>query len=60
MIQIINSLHTNPLARSSGQENWIWASENYERICLNKYNFFLNLAFGQVGEQIKAKTAMNQ
>jgi hypothetical protein len=26
-------------------------SGNYERICLNKYNFFLNLAFGQVGEE---------
>jgi hypothetical protein len=22
--------------------------QNYKRICLNKYNFFLNLAFGQV------------
>jgi len=27
-------------------------SENYERICLNKWNFFiLNLAFWQVGEK---------
>jgi hypothetical protein len=26
-------------------------SKNYERICLNEYNFFLNLAFGQVGEK---------
>jgi hypothetical protein len=26
-------------------------SENYERFCLNKYNIFLNLAFGQVGEK---------
>ena len=25
--------------------------KNYERICLNKYNFFLNLAFWQVGEK---------
>jgi len=33
-------------------------SENYERICLNKYIFSLNLPFGQVVEQIKAKTDM--
>ena len=32
------------------KKNWILTSEIYERICLNKYNFFLNLAFGQVGE----------
>ena len=31
--------------------NWIRTSENYERIYLNKYTFFLNLAFGQVGEK---------
>jgi hypothetical protein len=31
--------------------NWIQASEIHERICLNKYNFFLILAFGQVGEK---------
>ena len=38
------------------KENWIRTSENYERICLNKHNIFLNLAFGQEGEKINAKT----
>ena len=33
-----------------GQVNWIWTSENYERICLNNF-FFLNLALGQVGDK---------
>jgi hypothetical protein len=27
------------------KQNWIRTSENYKSICLNKYNFFLNLAF---------------
>ena len=37
--------------------NWIRASENYERNCLNKQKIFLHLAFGQVGE-IKSKIAL--
>ena len=32
-------------------------SKNYERICLNNQNFFLNLAFRQVGEFFFKKTA---
>jgi hypothetical protein len=43
------------LARSPGQVKLVQTSGNYERICLNKQNFFLNLAFGQVGEQILNK-----
>ena len=44
------------LSEAWERQNWIWASENYKRICLHKYIFFfLNLAFGQVGEKIKAK-----
>ena len=37
------------------KQNWIRTSENYERICLNKQNFFLNLAFWQVGEKNQDK-----
>ena len=32
-------------------QDWIWTSENYDRICLNKWKFFLHLAFGQVGKR---------
>jgi hypothetical protein len=29
------------------------------RICFNKYNFFLNLALGRVGEKTEGKTTIN-
>ena len=39
------------LPKARDKKNWIRTSENYERICLNKFFFFfLNLAFEQVGE----------
>ena len=38
------------LPEARDKENWIRTSENYERIRLNKQENFLNLAFGQVGE----------
>jgi len=31
-----NSLRVNPFAEARDKQNWIRASENYERICLNK------------------------
>jgi hypothetical protein len=39
------------LPKAQVKLNWIQTSENYERIFLNKYNFFLILVFGQVGEK---------
>ena len=36
------------LPETQDKKKWIQTSENYERICLNKYKIVLYLAFGQV------------
>ena len=46
------------LPEARDRKNWIQTNENYERIYLNKYIFFLNLAFGQVGEKIRQRPSM--
>jgi hypothetical protein len=41
------------------KSNWIQTSENYERIGLNKYNFFSKFGFrGKWVKKIKAKTVI--
>ena len=51
----VSVLSLTDLPEVRDKKNWIWTSENYEKICLNKQKTFLSLAFGQVRTNIKAR-----